>query len=54
MFSGKVSAWYARAHHEKWYYLKLKEEAEWEDEVEHQVQEATEGTQLSAHPLQPG
>ena len=34
MFSGKVSAWYARAHHEKWYNEKLKEEMEWEDEVE--------------------
>ena len=33
MFSGKVSAWYARAHHEKWYNEKLKEEMEWEDEV---------------------
>ena len=37
MFSGKVSAWYARAHHEKWYNEKLKEEMEWEDEVERQV-----------------
>ena len=34
MFSGKVSAWYARAHHEKWYDLVLKEEMEWEDKVE--------------------
>ena len=41
MFSGKVSAWYARAHHEKWYNEKLKEEAHWEDEVEAQVAEAT-------------
>ncbi len=41
MFSGKVSAWYARAHHEKWYIEKLKEEAYWEDEVEAQVAEAT-------------
>lgn len=40
MFSGKVSAWYARAHHEKWYIEKLKEEAHWEDEVEAQVAEA--------------
>jgi formate dehydrogenase subunit gamma len=37
MFSGKVSAWYARAHHEKWYNEKLKEEMEWEDEVEDEV-----------------
>jgi formate dehydrogenase subunit gamma len=37
MFSGKVSAWYARAHHEKWYNEKLKEEAEWEDKVEREV-----------------
>lgn len=34
MFSGKVSAWYARAHHEKWYNGKLKEEAEWEEKVQ--------------------
>ncbi len=39
MFSGKVSAWYARAHHEKWYWEKLKEEMEWEDQV---MQETTE------------
>jgi formate dehydrogenase gamma subunit len=39
MFSGKVSAWYARAHHEKWYNEKLKEELAWEDEVEQQVLE---------------
>jgi formate dehydrogenase subunit gamma len=37
MFSGKVSAWYARAHHEKWYNEKLKEEMEWEDEIDNQV-----------------
>ena len=40
MFSGKVSAWYARAHHEKWYNEKLKEEMEWEDKVESEVLEA--------------
>lgn len=40
MFSGKVSAWYARAHHEKWYNEKLMEEAQREDEVEAQVAEA--------------
>ncbi len=33
MFSGKVSAWYAHSHHEKWYNEKLKEEMEWEDNV---------------------
>jgi formate dehydrogenase subunit gamma len=37
MFSGKVSAWYARAHHEKWYNDKLKEEAEWEDKVQQEA-----------------
>lgn len=37
MFSGKVSAWYARAHHEKWYNEKLKEEMEWEDEIDDQL-----------------
>jgi len=38
MFSGKVSAWYAKAHHEKWYNEKLKEEMQWEDEVEKEVE----------------
>jgi len=33
MFTGKVSAWYARAHHEKWYWEKVKEELDWEDKV---------------------
>ena len=33
MFSGKVSAWYARAHHEKWYWQKVREELDWEDRV---------------------
>ena len=47
MFSGKVSAWYARAHHEKWYNEKLKEEMEWEDEVEKEVLEDAQ-----AHPAE--
>lgn len=42
MFSGKVSAWYARAHHEKWYNEKLKEELEWEDKVEKEVLESSQ------------
>jgi formate dehydrogenase subunit gamma len=33
MFNGKVSAWYAKAHHEKWYNEKLQEEMAWEDQV---------------------
>jgi hypothetical protein len=33
-------SWYARAHHEKWYNEKLKEEAEWEDKVEKEFLEA--------------
>jgi formate dehydrogenase subunit gamma len=37
MFSGKVSAWYARAHHEKWYWEKIQEEMEWEDDVNQEV-----------------
>jgi formate dehydrogenase subunit gamma len=40
MFSGKVSAWYARAHHTKWYYQCLREEMEWEDQVAQEVKEA--------------
>jgi len=37
MFTGKVSAWYARAHHEKWYRLKIKEELAWEERVEKEM-----------------
>jgi formate dehydrogenase subunit gamma len=33
MFSGKVSAWYAKRHHHKWYLRKVAEESEWEEEV---------------------
>jgi formate dehydrogenase subunit gamma len=40
MFNGKVSAWYARAHHEKWYWEAVKAELEWEDEVEKEVKES--------------
>jgi cytochrome b subunit of formate dehydrogenase len=39
MFSGKVSAWYTKAHHEKWYNLMLKEEMEWEEQVAQEVAE---------------
>ncbi len=42
MFSGKVSAWYARAHHEKWYNEKLKEEAEWEEKVQQEASQPAE------------
>lgn len=38
MFGGKVSAWYARSHHEKWYWEKVREEMDWEDEVARQLQ----------------
>jgi formate dehydrogenase subunit gamma len=38
MFSGKVSAWYARAHHEKWYWEKVEEEMDWEEEVERELE----------------
>jgi len=33
MFTGTVSAWYARQHHAKWYWRKALEEAEWEERV---------------------
>ncbi len=33
MFTGKVSAWYARRHHAKWYWHKMAEEAAWEERV---------------------
>jgi hypothetical protein len=42
MFSGKVSAWYARAHHEKWYWQKVREELEWEDQVIRESKNAEE------------
>lgn len=48
MFSGKVSAWYARAHHEKWYFEKLKEEIEWEDRVTEEAAQAEPHAELSA------
>ncbi len=41
MFSGKVSAWYARAHHEKWYWEKVEEELAWEEKVQKEVSEST-------------
>ena len=37
MFTGKVSAWYAKNHHAKWYWQKVQEEMDWEDEVSQQV-----------------
>ena len=49
MFSGKVSAWYARAHHEKWYAQLQREEIEWEEHVILEYQEATSSKQPSAH-----
>ncbi len=49
MFSGKVSAWYAKAHHEKWYNQKLKEEVEWEEAVAKEVAEA-EAASAQAEP----
>ncbi len=48
MFSGKVSAWYARAHHEKWYNEKLNEEMEWEDRVDREVLESAYSKQDSS------
>jgi len=40
MFGGKVSAWYARAHHEKWYWEKVQEEMDWEEEVAREIESA--------------
>ncbi len=48
MFTGKVSAWYARLHHTKWYWEKVKEELEWEEEVEREVQQAEHTEQVEA------
>jgi formate dehydrogenase subunit gamma len=50
MFSGKVSAWYAKAHHEKWYLRCLTEEVEWEEKVLAENREASENKQPAAHP----
>lgn len=50
MFSGKVSAWYARAHHQKWYDEKLAEEAEWEADVNRQVAEQAAAAHSKAEP----
>ena len=51
MFSGKVSAWYARAHHEKWYNQMLKEEMVWEDQVEKEVLESDHNERDSSEPV---
>jgi len=48
MFSGKVSAWYARSHHEKWYNEKLKEEIEWEETVEEEMKSAQNIASITA------
>ncbi len=38
MFNGKVSAWYAKNHHAKWYWEKVAEEMDWEDDVNRKVE----------------
>jgi formate dehydrogenase subunit gamma len=48
MFTGRVSAWYARAHHEKWYWQKVREELEWEEEVMREVDAAAKPQESSA------
>jgi len=53
MFGGKVSAWYARAHHEKWYWEKVEEELEWEDEVEKENRAAGSAVPEPAAAVQP-
>lgn len=42
MFSGKVSAWYAKSHHEKWYWEKVQEELDWEDDVNRQLEQESQ------------
>ena len=45
MFTGKVSGWYARRHHAKWYWRVAAEEAAWEEGVLAEGRErAAEGT----------
>ncbi len=41
MFSGKVSAWYAKMHHEKWYWEKIQAELDWEDEINQKIASET-------------
>ncbi|HZD56442.1 MAG TPA: cytochrome b/b6 domain-containing protein [Anaerolineales bacterium] len=48
MFSGKVSAWYAMAHHTKWYWEKVQEELAWEERVEKQLAEEDHAGQAAA------
>jgi formate dehydrogenase subunit gamma len=43
MFTGNVSAWYAREHHERWYWEKVQEEMAWEEEVSRHIISATGG-----------
>lgn len=50
MFSGKVSAWYARAHHEHWYWQKVKEELEWEEAVNAEVEQAHRAVEAPTPP----
>ena len=38
MIDGEVSAWYAKAHHEKWYWEKVQEELAWEERIEENTQ----------------
>jgi formate dehydrogenase gamma subunit len=54
MFTGEVSAWFARAHHEKWYWRKVEEELEWEERVRLESQVASEHPQPAVDPQQPG
>jgi formate dehydrogenase gamma subunit len=54
MFTGEVSAWFARAHHEKWYWRKIEEEMEWEERVRRESQALSEQAQPAADPQQPG
>ncbi len=48
MFSGEVSAWFGRAHHEKWYWRKVEEEMAWEDRVRSESQSTAAETQQTA------
>jgi len=48
MFSGKVSAWYAKMHHAKWYWEKVQEEMDWEDEVNEKIKAESHANPESA------
>jgi formate dehydrogenase subunit gamma len=50
MFTGKVSAWYAKNHHAKWYWEKVQEEMDWEDEVNQRIAAESQPSHANSTP----